>query len=212
MPPRIDEAGRRYGRLTVESISGKDRANAILWTCLCDCGASVVVGGRNLRSGTTRSCGCLQREAATRSGQGNTRHGHAPTGHRSPEYRAWSAMLERCTNERHAAWNDYGGRGISVCERWRSFDAFLSDMGPRPSRQHTLDRVNNDGNYEPANCRWATWTQQARNRRGITKPNIEEVISMSKSGLSRMRIARATGLTPTTVERIVTGKHWMLRQ
>ncbi len=94
-------------------------------------------------------------------------HGHAPDGAASPEYRAWTGMVTRCTNDRRACWKNYGGRGIGVCDRWRSFPPFLEDMGPKPSPRHSLDRINNDGNYEPGNCRWATQRQQVRNSRHV---------------------------------------------
>lgn len=106
----------------------------------------------------TRSCGCLSRETTARR---NHRHGETA----NPAYVPWVAMLQRCTNPRRDAFRWYGARGIVVCERWRDFAAFLADMGPRPSPSHTIDRINPDGNYEPGNCRWATWAEQRRTQR-----------------------------------------------
>ncbi|HEY1814872.1 MAG TPA: hypothetical protein VGG74_21140 [Kofleriaceae bacterium] len=117
----------------------------------------------------TRSCGCLKRDADARWIESNTKHGDAPhDGERSPEYSAWAAAIQRCTNPENQSFKNYGARGISVCARWlgnRGFTNFLADMGRRPSSKHSIDRINNDGNYEPSNCRWATAKQQARNKR-----------------------------------------------
>lgn len=155
--------GHRFGKLLVQQMVGKSANGLVRWACVCDCGGTKVVNGASLRRGTTRSCGCLvvdvQRSRLTR-------HGHKSGGGYSPEYTAWSNIVARCTNPGAQAWANYGGRGITVCERWRAdFTAFLADVGPRPSRAHSIDRINNDGHYEPGNVRWATRDVQARNRR-----------------------------------------------
>jgi hypothetical protein len=148
-----DVAGRRFGKLQALELTHKSGHRA--WLCVCDCGGQKVVGQYELRSGISTSCGCEFAKPGTKHGLSKT-----------PEYRAWINIRGRCENENTPYWPIYGGRGIRVCERWRaSFDAFLSDMGPRPSSDHSIDRINVNGNYEPSNCRWATRKQQLRNQR-----------------------------------------------
>jgi hypothetical protein len=159
----IDLAGQRFGRLTALEPTRRPRADgyhAVYWLCRCDCGADVTVAARHLGNGHTRSCGCLMRETSRRSGLANTRHGRCKT----LEYSSWRAMLTRCYRVDHWNYRFYGGRGIRVCNRWRSsFADFYVDMGPRPPGT-TLDRIDVHGDYEPGNCRWSTWTEQRLNR------------------------------------------------
>lgn len=153
-----DLTGNQFGRLTAIAYLGK-RNGAQRWRCECKCGKTIEVQGGNLATGHTKSCGCFRREVHRRD---RTTHGMFGT----PEYRVWASMLTRCHNPKCMGFANYGGRGITVCERWReSFEAFYADMRPRPSPAHSIERTDNDGNYEKTNCRWVTSDVQVRNKR-----------------------------------------------
>lgn len=169
MPAKNNLLGQRFGRLVVRAEAGSNKFGMIRWLCDCDCGNQTTATGCHLR-GSTRSCGCLKRENAAKIGRElHPTHGHAGRGRKTRAYHSWDAMLQRCTNPNHKAYKNYGGRGIAVCDRWRDFEAFLADMG-EPPEGLTLDRYpNNDGNYEPENCRWATREEQNAGRRPYRK-------------------------------------------
>lgn len=164
MAELIDLTGKKFGNLTV--ISKVDKPSGLSntraqWLCVCSCGTTVRVEGPSLRNGPTKSCGCLRTEMIRES---KITHGQCVKGSRSAAYNSWSQMIARCTNHNSTHYRHYGGRGIKVCERWKKFQNFYEDMGDCP-KGLSIDRINNDGNYEPDNCRWATIYEQSNNKR-----------------------------------------------
>lgn len=159
MPRTLDITGEQYGRLTAIRFTRRVGASRY-WLFQCACGKYKEAPLAQVRYGRTLSCGCLLDEQRERFGQSNVSHKMSKTA----TYKSWSQMIDRCTNDKCRIYPDYGGRGISVCERWRSFDNFYADMGDRPD-QTSIDRIENNGNYEPGNCKWSTRTDQCNNRR-----------------------------------------------
>lgn len=159
-----DITGEEFGLLTVEGLDRVTDGKAY-WRCKCKCGGKTVVITGNLRCGTTESCGCLK---AIKSKEANETHGamsHDSTPEMRATYASWRNMRDRCHRRTHRRFRDYGGRGIKVCRRWNRFENFLADMGVKPSLAHTIERKENDGNYEPRNCCWLKKGLQASNRR-----------------------------------------------
>lgn len=158
MATLVDLIGKRFGRLTVIEYARKNKWGKSLWLCICDDGNEIIVLGSSLKSGNTKSCGCLNIEKTKRR---FTKHGHWG----DEIYKPWAAMIQRCTNPNHPGYMNWGGRGITVCERWMKFENFLEDMinGWKPGL--TLERDRNELGYFPKNCYWATYTEQNRNTR-----------------------------------------------
>jgi hypothetical protein len=159
-----DLTGQTFGRLTAVKIVGKTKPSrgSYIWMFSCACGGTTEKVGSQVVNGHTASCGCLHSEGLAKR---NTTHGLSHL----PEYTIWLGIIKRCENKKHKAYKNYGGRGISISKEWRnSFEQFLADVGSRPSETHSIDRINNNGNYEAGNCRWATYSEQALNTRCVT--------------------------------------------
>ena len=187
----VDLTGQQYGRWLVQAKATQRLYGKPAWECLCECGTAKVVAGSVLRMGESTSCGCYQKELAAKNlGDAVRKHGQ----HNTPEYYRWLSLKARCTNPNNPRYADYGGRGITVCQRWAdSFEVFIADVGERPTPEHSIDRIDNDKGYEVTNVRWATKQEQANNRR----TNVEVTYNGETKTLAAW--AMEVGITPEGV-------------
>ena len=185
--------GDRVGYLTLVERSPSRPGRKAFWLALCVCGTKKLVRSDHLRSAATKSCGCKTAEMCAVV---HLRHGDSARGQTTTEYTAWARMRARCDNPNTKQFKDWGGRGITICERWRGehgFENFLADVGRRPSPSHSIERIDNDGNYEPGNCRWATRGEQALNKRS------NRVLTVGGVALPLAEWSRRTGISGATI-------------
>ena len=186
MAKRLDLSGLKYGKLTIlrrekayRDVKSKIKRTRTQWFCMCDCGNTITVMTESLKTGNTKSCGCL-----------HTLHGFTKT----PEFRIWTCMMTRCYNKNHDAYMNYGGRGIIIEAIWHTFLNFLRDMGKRPPGM-TIDRLDNDKNYGPGNCRWASTKQQSWNQRKRKNTSSKFIgVSKTRSGKFKAELRNLEGI------------------
>ena len=185
MPTKLDLANKRFGSLVVIGENGRDSWGAVLWRCTCDCGRNTIARGSHLIRGATRSCGCgvqISRKAPKKHGQSH-----------SALFRRWMGMRNRCQNPNGSEYHNYGGRGIRICERWQNFSNFDTDMGQTFREDLEIERKDNDGNYEPANCIWISHRDQQRNKR------TNHLVCIGGVSKTMVEWGEETGIKPNTI-------------
>ncbi len=196
----IDLTGRRFGRLIVVKYVGMDAKERSFWQCLCDCGKIKEINGASLRRKATQSCGCIRNEKIR---ERSMTHGESKT----PEHGIWCGIKSRTGNPNSPAFPNYGGRGIKMCDRWiHSFENFLADMGKKPTPKHTIERKNNEGNYDPDNCTWATRMDQSNNKRS------NKFVTYNGKTLTISQLARESGITPHQLNYRITKMKWPIEE
>jgi hypothetical protein len=180
---RLELSGMTFGMLTAIKCVGLNGRTATHWLCRCVCGKTKVIKGSAVKNGLTKSCGCLKFKI-------KLTHGQSRRGKRTPEYGTWARLFTRCYRKSSKDYAYYGGRGIRVCLRWKSFENFFADMGKRPTALHTIERIDNDGNYEPSNCKWATRKEQTRNRRSYSEVALHHFSLSGKRNYVKRKIDR----------------------
>lgn len=202
MPKLIDLTGHRYGRLTVLRMAPRVKGRGVEWVCKCDCGKETVVKANSLRQGNTKSCGCLHREILIRR---NRKHGRAARGNKSRLYGIWSRMRQRCSDPGTEDYERYGGRGITVCEEWQDFQAFHDWACANGYRDDfSIERIDNDGDYEPDNCKWIPMERQARNKRN------NHLVSFQGKTKTLAEWAEETGIDSSLLRYRL--KHWSVEE
>lgn len=195
-----DLTDKKFNRLTVIERKGNDIFGHLRWLCRCDCGKEKIIVGSHMVRGKTKSCGCLNKEKLVAR---SLKHGHNRREKVSQVYSIWANLIQRCTNRNNQDYLNYGGRGITVCEKWlESFENFLEDMGQPPTKQHQIDRIDNNKGYDKNNCRWVTRKQQSQNRRS------NHFLTHNGKTQTTMEWSRETGITYGTLLARINRHNW----
>lgn len=208
---KLNLLGQTFGRWTALVRKENSKSGHTQWLCRCSCGTLKIVHGNSLVRGLSRSCGCYMREVTGRMGANTRLHGFADT----PEYQTWLNMHRRCYDTTNRRWKRYGKRGIQVCVRWHRGNSdglanFINDMGQRPSKIHSIDRINNDSHYMPSNCRWATRSEQMRNRKAfkLDPEKVRQIRLLVECGRSRASTAKMFNVSESMIDLIIWRKRW----